>query len=147
MSFCRTKTKNSIKSNIIPCRFSVMEALLRKYDILNLCRFQLPRKIPPAHTSVAPKLVMMWPQVCSLSDQNHEIIQISCLSLPILSDGSRTKEVRNDQPLQIPTAKKDITSPHLCGSETRNDVGTSMFFVGTKQLNNSNPMCFLADSQ
>jgi hypothetical protein len=41
-----------------------MEALLRKYDIINLCRFQLPRKIPPAHTSVPTKLIMMGAQVC-----------------------------------------------------------------------------------
>jgi hypothetical protein len=70
-----------------------MEAVLRKCDVLNLSRIQLPRKIPPAHTSVAPKRVMMWVQVCSLSDQNHEIIQISGLSWPILSDGSSSKEV------------------------------------------------------
>jgi hypothetical protein len=70
-----------------------MEAVLKKYDIVNLSRFQLPRKIPEASSSVVPKPVMMGAQVCSLSDQNQEFYQISGHSLPILSDGSSSKEV------------------------------------------------------
>jgi hypothetical protein len=34
----------------------------------------------------------MGAQVCSLLDQNQEFYQISCHSIPILSDGSSSKK-------------------------------------------------------
>jgi hypothetical protein len=77
MFFVGPKPRILSKSHVIPCLFSVMEAVLRKCDIVNLSRFQLPRKIPEAHSYVVPKLVMMGAQVCSLSEQNQEFYQIS----------------------------------------------------------------------
>ena len=37
------KTRKLIISDIIPCQYSVMEAVLLKFDILNLSRYQLQK--------------------------------------------------------------------------------------------------------
>jgi hypothetical protein len=37
-----------------------MEAVLLKFDILNLSRYQLQIIISPSHSTVVPKLIMMW---------------------------------------------------------------------------------------
>jgi len=89
--------------------YSVMEALLVKLDILNLSRFQLPKITAPSHYTVVPKLIMVWAQASSVTDQNQEINQMWHHSLPMLSDGSTSSEVWYTQPLQIPISK--ITAP------------------------------------
>ena len=37
---------------MIPCQYSVIEAVIVKFDIFNLSRYQLQRIIPPNHYSV-----------------------------------------------------------------------------------------------
>ena len=51
-----------------------MEALLVKFDIHNLSRYQLPNKTAPSHYTVVPKLIMVWEKASSLTDQNQVII-------------------------------------------------------------------------
>ena len=71
-----------------------MEALLVKFDILNLSAYQLPKIPAPSHYTVVPKLVMEWAQASSLTDQNKkEVHRIGHYSLPMLSDGSTSSEV------------------------------------------------------
>jgi len=70
-----------------------MEALLVKFDILNLSTYQLPEIPAPSHYTAVPKLVMEWAQASSLMDQNQESNQIWHHSLPILGDGSSSSEV------------------------------------------------------
>jgi len=70
-----------------------MEALLLKFDILNLSRYKLQKITAPSHYTVVPKLLMMWAQASSFTDQNNEIYQIRHHSLLMLSDGSTSSEV------------------------------------------------------
>ena len=60
-----------IKADIIPCQYSVMEALVVKWDILNLSRYQLHMILPPGHPYVVSKRVLVWAPGCSLTDQNQ----------------------------------------------------------------------------
>jgi hypothetical protein len=50
-----------------------MEAVVAQCDILNLSRYQLQIKIPPSHSTVVPKFIMMWTIDSSLMDQNQQI--------------------------------------------------------------------------
>ena len=59
------KANKYIKSNIIPCKYPVTEALVVKFDILYLSTYQLPMIIPPSHSAVVPKLIVVWAPVCS----------------------------------------------------------------------------------
>ena len=63
----------SIKANIIPCQYLVMEVHVMKWDILNLSIYQLQMIIPTRHPSVDPKLIVVWAPICSLTDQIQEI--------------------------------------------------------------------------
>ena len=54
----------------------MMEAVLVKFDILNVSRFQLQKIIPPSHYGVVPKLIMVWTTDSSLIGQNQAIYQI-----------------------------------------------------------------------
>jgi hypothetical protein len=50
-----------------------MEAVLLKFDILNLSRYQFQRIIPPSRSAVVPKVIMMWTIDSSLkSGPTHE---------------------------------------------------------------------------
>ena len=71
-SFLPIKTRQFIKSDIIPCRYSVMEVLLVKFDRLILFRSHLPRITAPCHYTVVPRLLMEWAQASSLTDQIQE---------------------------------------------------------------------------
>ena len=71
-----------------------MEAVLVKFDIFNLSRYQLQKIIPPSHYGVVPKLIMVWTKDSSLMDKfQQELYQIWEHSLPILNDGSSSTEV------------------------------------------------------
>ena len=61
----RIKSRKSIKTDIILCQYSVMEALVVKCDILNLAGYQLQMIIPPRDSAVVPELVMVWAPVYS----------------------------------------------------------------------------------
>ena len=112
----RIKTRKSIKTDIIPCPKSVMEAVVVKWDILNLSRYQLRMNLPPGHPSVDPKLIMVWAQVYSEMDQNQWIYHIWHHSLPKISDGSSFSQVGYTQPPQIPIAGNNCTNPLCCCS-------------------------------
>jgi len=47
-----------------------MEAVLVKFDILSLSNYQLQKLIPPSHSGVVPKLIMMWTVGSTLMDPN-----------------------------------------------------------------------------
>jgi type III secretion system FlhB-like substrate exporter len=47
-----------------------MEVVLLKFDILNLSRYKLQTRIPPSHSTVVPKLIMILAIDSSLMDQN-----------------------------------------------------------------------------
>jgi len=143
----RIKTMKLIKSDIIPCRCSVMEALLVKFDIRNLSRYLLPKIPAPTHYTVVPKLIMEWAQASSLMDQNQESYQIWHHSLPMLSDGSTSSEVWYTQPLQISIAKTTSSNPLHCSSQTHNGAGTCQLFDGSKQGSTSNLTLSLANAQ
>ena len=113
---CWIETWKYIRSDIIPCQYSVMEALVARWDILNLCRYQLQMILPPSHPYVVPKLILVWAPVCYLSYQNQEIYQIRHHSMPIPGDGSSYREVRYTQTLHIPTTNDSTTKPTLCGT-------------------------------
>ena len=42
-----------------------MEVLVVKCDIPKLSRYQLPMFIPPNHSAVVPKLILVWTPMCS----------------------------------------------------------------------------------
>jgi hypothetical protein len=50
-----------------------MEAVVAQGDILNLSRYQLQIKIPPRHSTIVPKLRMMWTIESSLAAQIQPI--------------------------------------------------------------------------
>ena len=54
----------------------MMKAVLLKFDILKLSRYQLQRIIPPSHNGVVPKLIMVWTQDSTLMDPNKQVYQI-----------------------------------------------------------------------
>jgi hypothetical protein len=56
-----------------------MEAVLGKFDILNLSTYQLQRIIPPSHYGVVPKLIMVWKQDSSLMDKNTTPVSVTNL--------------------------------------------------------------------
>jgi len=108
--------RKSIKSDIIPRQYSVIQAVLVKFDVLNLSTHQLQRIIPPRGSGVVPKLKMVRTKDRSLMDQYQQVHQIWDHSLPALSDGSSCSEVWYTQPLQIPIAKNNTTKPLRCSS-------------------------------
>ena len=63
--FRRIKIRKCFKTDIIPFQYSVMEALVLKCDILNLSRYLLQTIIPPNHSALVPKLIVVWASVCS----------------------------------------------------------------------------------
>ena len=64
------------KYDNIPCQYSVMEALVVKFDILNLSRYQLQKITAQSHSDVVPKLIVVWAPLYILTDQNQEVQQI-----------------------------------------------------------------------
>jgi hypothetical protein len=52
-----------------------MEAVVQKFDIFNLCRYQLQIITPPSQSAVVPKVLMMWTIDSSLMDQNQKHIK------------------------------------------------------------------------
>jgi len=138
--------RKSTKTDIIPCQYSVMEALELKWDILKLSRNQLRMCIPPSHSSVDPKLIMAWISVCSSTHPKKEIYQNWHHSLPILRDESTWIEVGHTQTVQKPIGNVYTTKPLLCGSKTQNDMDTSMFLDSSKSENLPKLTSFLANT-
>ena len=68
-------SRNPIKYDNIPCQYSVMEAILVKWYLLKLPRYQLPKITVFVHLSVAPKLIVVWTPVCIETDQFQEYYQ------------------------------------------------------------------------
>ena len=118
--------RNNIKTDIIPCQYSVIEALVEKWHILKLSTYQLQTITAPGHPYVVPKLIVVWAPVCSSTDQFQEIYQILHHSLPIIRDGSTCSEVTYSQNVHRPIAKNNYTGTPLSGSKTHCGVGTSM---------------------
>jgi len=61
---------------MIPCQYSVIKAILEKFDILNLSTYQLQKITAPSHSGVVPKFIMMWTVDSALMNTNLEIDQI-----------------------------------------------------------------------
>jgi hypothetical protein len=72
-----------------------MEAVVAQCDILNLSRYQLQIKIPPSHSTVVPKLIMMWTIDSSLTDQNQQIYKTWEQSNPLAT----RKKTRQSTPI------------------------------------------------
>ena len=89
----RIKTRKSIKTDIIHFQYWVVEAVVVKWDILNLSRYQLQMNLPPGHPFAVPKLIMVWAQVNSEMDQNQWIYQIWHHTFPKISYGSSCSQV------------------------------------------------------
>ena len=90
-----------------PWQYSVMEAVLVMFYILNLTIYQLQKITPASHSAVVPQLIMLWAQVCSLMDQIQEVNQIWHHPLPILNDGNSSSEDLYAQSLHIAITKNN----------------------------------------
>ena len=63
---CRINYRRSIKSDSIPCQYSVKEALVVKWHVLRLSTYQLPKITVLGHPSVVKKkLIVVRATVCS----------------------------------------------------------------------------------